>query len=122
MDNTFIRQEMLLGRDAMERLQSSHVIVFGIGGVGSYCAEALARGGIGAITLVDSDTVSETNLNRQLCALRSTIGLPKAQVMADRILDINPNCQVRALQAITRKRPKSSSLTGNIPMSPIAST
>lgn len=99
MDNTFIRQEMLLGRDAMERLQSSHVIVFGIGGVGSYCAEALARGGIGAITLVDSDTVSETNLNRQLCALRSTIGLPKAQVMADRILDINPNCQVRALQA-----------------------
>ena len=65
----FIRQEMLLGSDAMERLSRAHVIVFGIGGVGSYVVEGLARAGIGALTLVDSDTVGRSNLNRQLCAL-----------------------------------------------------
>lgn len=99
MEEAFLRQEMLLGKSAMERLTKSHVIVFGLGGVGSYCAEALARAGIGSLTLVDSDTVGETNLNRQLCALRSTLGLPKAEVMGRRVLDINPSCQVRALAA-----------------------
>lgn len=97
MDNPFIREEMALGSDALEKLRNSHVIVFGIGGVGSYTAEALARAGVGAITLVDNDTVGLSNINRQLCALRSTIGQYKAQVMADRILDINPDCKVRAL-------------------------
>lgn len=99
MTDFLIRQEMMFGAEAMERLKSSHVIVFGIGGVGSYCAEALARSGVGALTLVDSDTVSLSNINRQLCALHSTVGRPKAQVMAERVQDINPDCRVRALCA-----------------------
>lgn len=93
MEQAFIREEMILGREAMERLRNAHVIVFGIGGVGSYAAEGLARAGVGALTLVDSDTVGESNLNRQLCALRSTIGQYKSDVMAKRILDINPDCK-----------------------------
>ena len=68
MSDQFIREEMLLGKTAMEKLRQSHVIVFGIGGVGSYCAEALARAGVGALTLVDNDTVGVTNINRQLIA------------------------------------------------------
>lgn len=97
MNDAFLREEMLLGRAAMERLEQAHVIVFGIGGVGSYVAEGLARAGVGALTLVDSDTVGETNLNRQLCALRSTIGQYKSDVMARRILDINPDCRVTSM-------------------------
>lgn len=93
----FIREEMLLGRAALERLRACHVIVFGIGGVGSYTAEGLARAGVGALTLVDSDTVGLSNLNRQLCALHSTLGQHKSDVMARRILDINPECRVRSL-------------------------
>ena len=95
MNEAWTRQEMLLGQT--ERLYHAHVAVFGIGGVGSYCVEALARAGVGRLTLVDHDTVGVTNLNRQLCALSSTIGKPKAEVMADRVLDINPQCQVRSL-------------------------
>ncbi len=93
----FIREEMALGSAAMEKLANSHVAVFGIGGVGSYTAEALARAGIGRLTLIDNDTVGITNLNRQLCALHSTIGMYKAEVMAKRALDINPACKVAAL-------------------------
>ena len=81
----------------MQRLSSCHVAVFGLGGVGSWCAEALARSGIGRLTLIDRDTVSESNINRQLIALSSTVGRPKAEVMAERILDINPACRVKAL-------------------------
>ena len=88
---------MLLGPEAMDRLAQSSVAVFGIGGVGSYAAEALARAGVGALTLIDHDTVSETNLNRQLCALRSTVGRRKAEVMAERVSDINPLCRVTPL-------------------------
>lgn len=98
MENRFARQEMLLGPAAMERLRSSHVAVFGLGGVGSWCAEALARSGIGELTLVDEDCVSETNSNRQLCALTSTIGQSKAAVMAQRLGDINPACILHPLQ------------------------
>ena len=94
MQEAFLREEMLLGAAAMERLARAHVIIFGIGGVGSYVAEGLARAGVGALTLVDSDTVGESNLNRQLCALHSTIGQYKSDVMARRILDINPDCRV----------------------------
>ena len=94
----WIREEMLLGADAMARLAGSHVAVFGIGGVGSFCAEALARGGIGELTLVDHDTVSLSNLNRQLCALHSTLGQGKAAVMARRIAEINPACRVHVLE------------------------
>ncbi len=97
MQEQFIRQTMILGTDALSRLQRSHVAVFGIGGVGSFCAEALARAGVGRLTLVDDDTVALSNLNRQLIALHSTVGLPKAEVMAERIRDINPDCQVEAL-------------------------
>ncbi len=97
MENPFIREEMALGSEALLKLQKSHVIVFGIGGVGSYTCEALARAGVGTITLVDHDTVGLSNINRQLCALHSTVGQYKAEVMAQRIKDINPDCTVRAL-------------------------
>ena len=97
MNEQFIRTAMLLGEGAPERLSAKHVAVFGIGGVGSFCAEALARAGIGALTLVDDDVVSVSNLNRQLVALRSTIGLPKTEVMAARIADINPDCRVTVM-------------------------
>ena len=104
--DAFIREEMILGAAAMERLRSSHVMVLGIGGVGSYAAEGLARAGIGALTLVDNDTVSVTNLNRQLCALRSTVGRNKAEVMAERIRDINPDCRVRTLPLLYSEETK----------------
>ncbi len=94
-----MRTEMLLGGAAMERLAASHVAVFGLGGVGSWCAEALARSGVGALTLVDQDTVGVTNLNRQAQALHSTLGRDKAAAMAERIQDIHPGCVVRALAA-----------------------
>jgi tRNA A37 threonylcarbamoyladenosine dehydratase len=88
---------MLLGRDAIDKLHNAHVAVFGVGGVGSFCAEALARAGIGSLTLVDDDVVSVSNLNRQLVALHSTVGKSKVQVMADRIRDIDPACHVQAV-------------------------
>lgn len=97
MNEALIRSAMLLGDKAMERLAASHVAVFGLGGVGSFCAEALARSGIGALTLVDDDTVAESNLNRQLIALHSTLGRPKAEVMAERIRDIAPQCRLTVL-------------------------
>lgn len=96
--NQFARSAALLGEAAIERLKNSHVAVFGIGGVGSYAAEALARAGVGALTLTDNDCVSITNLNRQLYALHSTIGQPKVSVAAERIHDINPDCRVSARQ------------------------
>ena len=93
----FIREEMLVGSEAMDKLAASHVAVFGIGGVGSYAAEALVRGGVGRLTFVDNDTVGLSNINRQLIALSSTVGLPKAEVMAKRALDINTEADVRAI-------------------------
>ncbi len=94
-DLQFSRTELLLGRDAMERLQGSRVAVFGIGGVGGYTAEALARAGIGQLDLIDSDTVSVTNINRQLIASHSTVGLLKVEAAKQRLLDIHPQLQVR---------------------------
>ena len=91
---TFSRTERLLGEAAMKRLSASRVAVFGIGGVGGYVAEALARSGVGALDLFDNDTVSESNLNRQIIALRSTVGQYKVDVMRDRIADICPNTKV----------------------------
>ena len=96
MLNRFSRTELLLGEHAMRVLASSHVAVFGLGGVGGYCAEALARSGVGALTLVDHDQVSLTNINRQIVAVDSTIGRSKAEVMAERVRDINPACRVTA--------------------------
>ena len=93
-EQQFLRTEMLLGKDAMARLAKAHVAVFGIGGVGSWCAEALARAGVGTLTLVDHDTVGLTNLNRQAEALHSALGLEKTEAMARRIRDISPGCVV----------------------------
>ena len=106
MDDPFIRQQMLLGAAAMQRLREAHVIVFGVGGVGSYAAEGLARAGIGALTLVDSDTVGLSNLNRQLCALHSTLGQYKSDIMAARILDINPDCRVTSMPMLYNEESK----------------
>ena len=97
MEKRFIRSAALLGEDAMNRLTSCHVAVFGLGGVGSWCAEGLARAGVGRLTLIDRDTVSESNINRQLIAVSSTVGRPKAEVMAEHVSDINPVCRVKAL-------------------------
>ena len=91
MNERFIRSEMLLGEEAMQRLKNSHVAVFGLGGVGSWCAEALARAGVGELTLIDSDTLSRSNINRQLYALESTLGTDKTAAAAGRINDINPD-------------------------------
>lgn len=106
MENQFIRQEMMFGAAAMERLRGAHVAVFGIGGVGSYAAEALARAGVGALTLIDSDTVSLSNLNRQLCALHSTVGQNKTDAMAARIRDISPQCNVTSLPLLYTEESK----------------
>ena len=89
---------MILGENSTQNFSDKNVILFGLGGVGSYTAEALARAGIGRLTIVDNDVVSVTNLNRQLCALHSTVGKPKVEVVKERILDINPDCKVTALQ------------------------
>lgn len=88
------RTELLLGTEAIDRLQRARVIVFGVGGVGGYATEVLARSGVGTIALVDPDSVAPSNLNRQLIALHSTIGRLKVDVMAERIADINPDCRV----------------------------
>ena len=93
------RLEMLLGAGAMERLAAARVIVFGLGGVGSWCAEALARSGVGALTIVDEDSFSESNINRQLGALGSTVGRPKAEAMAERLRDIAPAADIRPVKA-----------------------
>lgn len=93
--NQFERTELLIGKAAAERLYSSRAAIFGIGGVGGFVAEALARSGVGNLDLVDSDKVSATNLNRQIIALHSTIGRYKTEVAAERIRDINPNANVR---------------------------
>ena len=98
MNERTIRAEMLLGREAMEKLANSHVAVFGLGGVGSWCAEALARSGVGRMTLVDRDLVGESNINRQLCALSSTVGRSKVSVMAERLRDINPELVLRCIE------------------------
>lgn len=95
-DNT-LRTEMLIGTDAVERLRNSHVAVFGLGGVGSWCAEALVRTGVGELTIVDDDVFSETNINRQAGALYSTVGRAKTDVMAERLLDINPNLKLHSM-------------------------
>lgn len=94
----FSRTEMLIGKENLETLHSKTVLIFGIGGVGSYVAEALARSGIGNLILVDNDVVSLSNINRQIIALHSTIGKAKVEIMKERILDINPNANVLCYQ------------------------
>lgn len=93
-----VRTATLLGTNAVKKLEHSHVAVFGIGGVGGYVCEGLARAGVGAMDLFDCDTVSLSNINRQTVALHSTLARPKVEVMRERILDINPSCRVRTFQ------------------------
>ena len=100
MDERFIRAEAMLGEDAMARLRRSRVAVVGLGGVGSWCAEALARCGVGELILRDQDVVSPSNRNRQLCALEETVGMEKTAVMAGRIRSINPDCRVTELNLL----------------------
>lgn len=98
MNDRFQRTAMLMGESSLDRLSNVRVAVFGVGGVGGYAVEVLARSGVGHIDLVDNDTVDITNINRQIVALTSTIGLPKVEVARDRIKDINPDCVVRTHQ------------------------
>lgn len=94
-----IRTRALIGAEGLKKLHKAHIILLGLGGVGGHCMEALARVGIGRLTLIDGDTVSESNLNRQLLALRSTIGMPKTKAAAERLAEIDPDLQVNAVQA-----------------------
>jgi len=94
----YSRTEFLLGKPALERLKNARVAVFGLGGVGGYCVEALARSGVGALDLIDHDTVSITNLNRQILATRQTVGTPKALAAADRVRSIDPDIRVNPVQ------------------------
>ena len=96
MIDQFSRTELLLGSKGMEKIKSSHVAVFGVGGVGGYVVEALVRSGVGELDLIDNDVVSLTNLNRQIIATRSTVGKPKVEVAKERALEINPDCKVNA--------------------------
>ena len=98
MINEFSRTELLLGADGMKKLKNARVAVFGIGGVGGYAVEALARSGVGALDLIDKDEISPTNINRQIIATHSTVGMPKVEAAAQRVKDINPDCTVRAYQ------------------------
>ena len=94
MEDFYSRTERMLGKDAVERLKNARVAVFGVGGVGGFCIEALARAGVGSLDLIDSDTVAESNLNRQIIATRETIGEYKTNVMKNRILSINPEAKI----------------------------
>lgn len=94
MKEQHIRTAMLIGEDAVTKLERAHVAVFGIGGVGGYATEALARAGVGRLTLIDSDRVAESNINRQIIATHNTVGMYKTDAMRERILSINPDCQV----------------------------
>lgn len=96
MNREFTRTALLLGQEAVEKLQGSRVAIFGVGGVGGYVCEALVRSGVGAFDLIDKDVVDVTNLNRQIIATQSTVGRPKVEVMRERMLDINPEVLVNA--------------------------
>ena len=95
MEDQFSRTEMLLDENSIELLSKSRVAVFGVGGVGGYAVEALARSGVGALDLVDNDEVCLSNINRQIIATHKTLGRPKVEVAKDRVLEINPNCDVK---------------------------
>ena len=98
MVNQYSRTELLIGTEGMDKLRKSSVMVFGAGGVGSHCIEALARSGIGTLIIIDNDTVSLTNINRQSIAYHSTVGRPKTEVMAERIHDIDPSIRVKTYE------------------------
>ncbi len=101
--NFTTRTSLIIGDEGLEKLKNSSVIVFGVGGVGSFAAEAIARAGVGNLTIVDFDDVDITNINRQLPALHSTVGKYKVEVMKERILDINPNINIKAIKEVYNK-------------------
>ena len=105
------RTGLIIGNEGLEKLQESNVIVFGVGGVGSFAAEAIARAGVGKMTIVDFDDVDITNINRQIPALHSTVGMYKVEVMKERILDINPNIQIKAIKMKYNKETSDQILT-----------
>ena len=100
MNDIFNRARLLLGDESMERLASRRVLLFGVGGVGSWCAESLVRTGIVHLTIVDADCVNITNVNRQLMATTRTVGRPKVEVLKERLLEINPSAQITAIQEL----------------------
>ena len=102
MDNWLERTELLLGREKLGRLRSAHVLVVGLGGVGAYAAEMVARAGVGTMTIADADAVNTTNINRQLVALHSTVGRQKADVLAERLRDINPDIELTVVNRYIR--------------------
>ncbi len=106
--DTLTRTEILIGKDKIEKLKNAKIIIFGVGGVGSFCVEAIARCGVGNIHIVDDDTISITNINRQIIATHSTIGKDKIQVAKERILDINPSANVEASKLFYTKDTKDS--------------
>lgn len=109
----FQRTKLLIGDEAMKRLSSKRVIIFGVGGVGSWCAESLIRSGIRQLTIVDSDVVCESNINRQLMATTKTIGQAKVDVLRERLLSINPNAEITALQQVFNEETAESFHIGN---------
>ena len=110
MNDYFSRSEALLGAEAMERLRNERVILFGVGGVGSWCAEALIRTGLTHLTIVDGDVVQASNVNRQLPATHETIGRPKVEVLRERLLTINPEAEIVAINAMYKPNDKSFTL------------
>ena len=100
MGDIFGRAERLVGAEAMKRLSAARVIIFGVGGVGSWCAESLVRSGIGRLTIVDSDCVDATNVNRQVMATTLTVGEAKVEALRRRLLEINPQCEITALREV----------------------
>lgn len=100
MENIFNRAQILLGGEAMRRLANAHVILFGVGGVGSWCAESLIRTGVGHLTIVDSDYVAVTNVNRQMMATTRTVGQVKVEALKNRLLEINPDAEIEAIQGV----------------------
>ena len=99
MAGEFVRTELLIGREGLETLENASILVFGVGGVGSHCIEALARCGVGRLILADSDSVAQSNINRQAFALHSTVGMKKAEAAALRLADISPTCQLHPMAA-----------------------
>lgn len=104
MDDIFSRNELFWGKEAQEKLKGLHVAVFGLGGVGGFCAEMLARAGVGELTIIDFDEVSESNINRQLIALNSTIGQKKVKLFEQRLKDINPEIKINAIDDFYTKK------------------
>ena len=102
MDNWCERTELMFGGDNLNALNAANILVVGVGGVGAFAAEMLVRAGVGNITIVDADTVSLSNCNRQLVALHSTVGKPKVDVLAERLLDINPNLNIHKIKEFIR--------------------